>query len=63
MDHVALAYCFDEAVGMFGGYIEGKLDERDKKGKLLHKLSTLLGVQPKAHKLSRREVEAFFGPM
>jgi hypothetical protein len=37
------AYQFDMAVGQFGAWVEGKLNERDAKGKPKHKLAQLLG--------------------
>lgn len=37
------AYQFDLAVAQFGAWVEGKLDERDKKGKPTHTLASLLG--------------------
>lgn len=37
------AYQFDMAVAQFGAVVEGKLAERDKKGKPTHTLAGLLG--------------------
>lgn len=37
------AYQFDMAVAQFGAWVEGKLSERDKKGKPKHTLGALLG--------------------
>ena len=39
------AYQFDMAVGQFGAWVEGKLNERDKAGKPKHTLAKLLGEQ------------------
>ena len=36
------AYQFDLAVGQFGAWVEGKLQERDKAGKPKHTLAQLL---------------------
>lgn len=36
------AFCFDDACALFGLYIENKLEETDKNGKQVHKLSELL---------------------
>ena len=36
------AYQFDMAVGQFGAWVEGKLNERDAKGKPKHTLAGLL---------------------
>lgn len=36
------AYQFDLAVGQFGAWVEGKLAERDSKGKPKHTLAQLL---------------------
>ena len=37
------AYQFDLAVAQFGAWVEGKLNERDKKGKPVNSLAKLLG--------------------
>ncbi len=37
------AYQFDLAVAQFGAWVEGKLSERDKKGKPVTSLAKLLG--------------------
>ncbi len=43
-NNVWLKWQFDNAVLLFGTYIENKLNERDKEGKPKHKLETLLGL-------------------
>ena len=40
------AYQFDLAVGQFGAWVEGKLNERDSKGKPKHTLAALLDDTP-----------------
>lgn len=42
--HPVMAYWFDEAVDWFCGWLEGKLAERDDKGKPLYRLDRLLGT-------------------
>lgn len=37
------AYQFDLAIGQFGAWVEGKLQERDQSGKPKHTLAGLLG--------------------
>ena len=36
------AYCFDSSVALWGNWIEGKLQERDKKGRAKYSLEGLL---------------------
>lgn len=43
------AYQFDLAVGQFGAWVEGKLQERDKAGKPKHTLAKLLGESDTQH--------------
>lgn len=51
-DNRWLAWQFDQAVLMFGTWVDNKLNERDDNGKPKHKLDSLLG-QAKKRKLNR----------
>lgn len=62
VEHPILSYFIDDAVEYFGGWVEGKLNERDKKtGKPKHKLEKLLGAKKHAEKLRMSEVAVMFG--
>ena len=43
IDDTWAAYQFDMAVAQFGAWVEGKLNERDTKGKPVNSLAKLLG--------------------
>jgi len=50
------AWCFDQAIGTFGQWVENKLAERDKKGKPVHRIETLLGLPIRTRKITRGEL-------
>jgi|GEM_PF-3077976 len=43
-----LAYQFDECVNYYGSWVDGKLAQRDKKGKPRHTIESILNKQSKA---------------
>lgn len=40
-----MAWDFDQAVSLFGNYVEDKLKETDDKGRQKHSLKSLLGIR------------------
>lgn len=56
IEHLYLAWCFDQAVSSFGLWVESKLSERDKKGKPKHRLETLLGIPIRTRKITMAEI-------
>lgn len=53
-----MAYCLDNAVVQFGRVTEGKLSERDKRGKYKHSLKALLAEPVKGSKGPRKITNA-----
>lgn len=55
IEHPYLAWCIDDAIGTWGRDIQNKLEMRDKKGKSVHNIYDLLGVDRPTKKMTRAE--------